>query len=644
MDGDARFQKMTINIQPAITAGLQQFRVREPLTGAEWADRYFYLSPESSGIEGKWRTYPCQVGPINWMTDDDIEEINIMKCSRWGYTKCLMIAVGYAIEQRHRNVVIWQPTDGDAQGFVADEINPMLRDVPVLGNLLKCKVGSKSPYNTNEKKQFHGATLDIKGGKSARNFRRMTKDLAVYDELDGFDTDIENEGSPLKLGDVRIQTSSFPKSIRGTSPGVKGVSLIEPAVEACGKMVFYRYLPCPQCGKMQRLEFANLRTKDELAGQFTCLNGCAIEYSSYPKMDEAGRWQTIDGVYYDEKTDLFYGPDDEVIDRPKKIGVKIWAAYSYSKPWSWIAEEWRNAVELAKKGDKTALKTTVNTILGETWEEKGESVESKGMTERTEAYSPDALPAGVLLITLGADVQGGKNPRIEVEILGHGLEGETWSIDYVVIHGDPEQKAVWDHLDEQTLRKFTREDGVSLKIAGGMVDSGYLPSMVYAFTAPRRDRNIYATKGVNSGQICNAGTWQGDKKSGRAILHTCNVDEAKELIFGRLKKVTEPGPGYCHFPDHYDDHYFQMLTNEEKRPKKRAGRLVGYEWVKKQGHVGNEPLDCRAYNLCALARLNPNLPRIKARLEAVAEQMRMNIPVKSAPLSRGRRVRSNGIG
>jgi phage terminase large subunit GpA-like protein len=605
---------MTINIHPAISAGLQQFRIREPLTGAEWADRYFYLSPESSGIEGKWTTYPYQRALINWMTDDDIEEINLQKSARVGYTKCLLVSVGYGIEQKRRNIAIWQPTDGDAQGFVSDEVDPMLRDVPLLGALLKCPVGSKSKFNTIEKKQFHGATLDIKGGKSGRNYRRMTKDVAIYDECDGFDPDIDKEGSPFKLGDMRINTSSFPKSIRGSTPKVKGVSLIEGAVDGC-RHVFYRYLPCPQCGTLQRLEFSNLRTHGEESGQFTCINGCAIDYASYPEMDAAGRWQTIEGIYYDDDTDLFFSPEDEIIDRPRKIAARIWAAYSYSRTWAWIAEEWNDAVALAKRGDTTSLKTVINTILGETWEEKGESVEPTGLSERTEAYTPDCIPAGVILITFGADVQGGKNPRIELEIVGHGLEGETWSLDYVVINGDPEQQAVWDHLEEQTQRRFTREDGVTLGIAGGFVDSGYLASQVYRFTGPRRGRNIYATKGVLTGTICNAGTWQGDKKSGRAILHTANVDELKELIFGRLKKITEPGPGYCHFPDSYGPEFFDMLTNEQKKEKKKAGRLIGYEWSKKQSHIGNEPLDCRAYALAALARLNPNMPRIKARME-----------------------------
>ena len=181
---------------------------------------------------------------------------------------------------------------------------------------------------------------------------------------------------------------------------------------------------------------------------------------------------------------------------------------------------------------------------------------------------------------------------------------------------------------------------------------GYLPSQVYKFTGPRRNRNIYATKGVTTGTICNAGTWQGDKKSGRAILHTANVDELKTLIFGRLKKVAEFGPGYCHFPESFAsgsyslETYFEMLTNEQKKEKKKAGRLVGYEWEKIKGHLGNEPLDCRAYGLAALRRLNPNLPKIKARLELQAEKIRLglvNPEQQAVGRKSGRRVRSNGV-
>jgi phage terminase large subunit GpA-like protein len=149
-------------------------------------------------------------------------------------------------------------------------------------------------------------------------------------------------------------------------------------------------------------------------------------------------------------------------------------------------------------------------------------------------------------------------------------------------------------------------------VAAAFIDSGYLATKVYQFTARRRKRNVFATKGVNTGTLANKGTWQGDKKDkSRCILRTVNVDDAKTIIFNRLR-ITKRGPGFCHFPDHYDDQHFTKLTNEEKVEKRKRGVLVGYEWIQKGP---NEQLDCRAYALGAFTYLNANMPRMKLRLE-----------------------------
>ncbi len=604
----------TQNIKTAYHMGLNPFRASIPMLGAEWANKYFYLSPESSGTEGRWECYPYQTAILNWMTSDDIEEVNWMKSRRVGYTKCLLAAVGCQIDQKNRNVAIWQPTDGDAKDFVTDEVETMLRDVPVIGEKLKCPVGQKSKFNTVEKKVFNGATLDIKGGKSARNYRRMTKDVAIYDETDGFDRDIDGEGSCFELGDGRLDQAPFPKSIRGSTPKTKGASLIESAVENSDR-IFYRFVPCPHCGTLQRLEFSNLKWDDDNPDsvRYLCQAGCEIYYRDYPAMDAAGRWQTMDGYYYSDQEDRFYGPDDNPIPKPRRIGARIWAAYSYLRPWSYVVDRWIAASKEAKSGNIITLKSVINTLLGETFQDSGETVNYTTLGQRGEDYlSHGTIPDEVLVITAGADVQGGANSRIELEIVGWGLEKESWSLGYFVFQGDPERPEVWDHVEEKLLSRFVREDGVELGVLCAFIDSGYLPHEVYKFTGPRRRRHVYATKGVNTGMLCNKGTWQGDKgKGGRAILRTVNVDDAKTIIFKRLK-IEEPGPGYCHFPDHYTDNHFKQLTNEEKREKRKSGVLVGYEWVK----LGpNEPLDCRAYSMGALEFLNLNFGMLKLRLE-----------------------------
>ena len=612
---------MTTEIQAAFSRAVEPLRTRMPLRGAEWANQNFYLSPESSGTEGRWSCYPYQVAWLNWMTSDDIEEVNFQKSRRVGYTKCLMAAMGCLVEQKSRNVAIWHPTDGDAKDFVTDEIDTLLRDVESLGRKLKCDVGAKSKHNTIEKKSFHGATLDIKGGKSARNFRRMTKDVAIYDETDGFDLDIDGEGSCFELGDGRLDQAPFPKSIRGSTPKTKGLSIIETAV-ANSDRVFWRFVPCPHCGEMQRLEFSRMKWEDDDPSTvwYQCVGGCRIEYREYSAMDDLGQWQTLDGYYYDEEEDQFFDPEGDRIPKPRKIGVRIWAAYSYLRPWAYLIDRWLDASTNAKSGNITTLKTVINTLLGETFEEEGAGVDAASLDNRGEDYLDDGrIPNEVLVITVGADVQGGVNSRIELEIVGHGLEGETWSLDYVVIPGDAERKEVWDNVGEQLAKRFHRRDGVSLGISCTFIDSGHLATEVYRFTGPRRKRNVFATKGVNTGTICNKGTWQGDKKKkARAILRAVNVDDAKTIIFNRLR-ITEPGPGFCHFPSHYSDQHYKQLTNEEKIEKRKRGVLIGYEWRQKGP---NEQLDCRAYSLGALEYLNPSMARMKLRLEKRAAALK----------------------
>ena len=100
-----------------------------PLRASQWADRHFYLSPESSGVEGPWKTLPFQRVPLDLMGFDGVRTLTVCKPSRACYTKCLIAACSYLISYRHRSGALYQPTDSDAVEFKKDEIGPALRDV-----------------------------------------------------------------------------------------------------------------------------------------------------------------------------------------------------------------------------------------------------------------------------------------------------------------------------------------------------------------------------------------------------------------------------------------------------------------------------------------------------------------------------------
>jgi phage terminase large subunit GpA-like protein len=97
------------------------------------------------------------------------------------------------------------------------------------------------------------------GGKAAKNYREKSVDVAGYDELAAFDEDIEKEGSPTFLGDKRIEGSVWPKSIRGSTPKIKGTCQIERAAKESEHFLRF-HVPCPHCGEEQFLKFGDKET------------------------------------------------------------------------------------------------------------------------------------------------------------------------------------------------------------------------------------------------------------------------------------------------------------------------------------------------------------------------------------------------
>jgi len=611
------------NIGCSLETGVGPLLIPEPLQMNEWGNTYFYLSEGTSSITGPWESLPYQVAWLNWFGNDDIEIVDCMKGARLGYTKCIMIACGYFIEHKKRDIVIYQPTDDDAQDFTISEINTMLVDVPILGDQLRCKVESQSPFNTNSRKEFYHSALHIRGGKSAKNYRRITKDVVIYEEVDGFDWDIDGEGSPLTLGDTRVETSSFPKSLRGTTPKIKGMSHIEDSLESAD-MVMRRYLPCVHCGSMDFLRWENMVfDADNLTEARMRCEFCdkLYSYADYPAMDKTGRWQSDAGEYYDEQLNQFFDAGDSPIPPPRHLGIRIWSAYSYFYTWTKLASAFLAARKKQKEGDLSKLKTFTNTKLGETWVIKGQSIEETAFDDRLEDWSGGVISNKILCITMMVDVQGGKNARLELEIVGWGEGEESWSLVYEKIEGDPEFPEVWEELEQFRRLHFTREDGIPLNVACTCIDSGFKSTAVYKYTTPRQRKphRVYATKGHSTPwkPMINTPSKVGPRK--RTLLYMVGTEVAKESLFSRLR-LEEPGPGYCHFPLGRSSDYFKQLANEELKTTYKKGKKF-MTFQKKDESAPNEALDLRVGNMVALAILSPSFAYLKRRYSRMAGVM-----------------------
>ena len=146
------------SLRASVAKGLEALKTPEPLNLNEWAERHFYLSAESSQTEQRWVSYPPQRAILAMMGDDDIEEVDVRKSARVGYTKMLLASVAFDAQHKRRSQCLWQPTDDDSDEFCKSELDPMLRDVRIMRSVLP-EFMAKSKSNTMNMKKFLGSIL-----------------------------------------------------------------------------------------------------------------------------------------------------------------------------------------------------------------------------------------------------------------------------------------------------------------------------------------------------------------------------------------------------------------------------------------------------------------------------------------------------
>ena len=594
------------NCREAIGRGLAStLRTVEPQTVVEWADKNFYLSPESSYIEGEWQTIPYQVAPLNSMGNDDIRIVNLVKSARVGYTKMILALIAYMIEHKKRNGILWQPTDGDRDEFSKEHVDPMIRDVRAIRRLFP-HYDKKSKGNTIEYKLFtNSRQLFLKGGKSGKNYREKSVDFGIYDELSAFDADIDKEGDAVSLGDVRMKGAAFPKSIRGSTPKEAGTCQISKAGDDAEEH-FRRYYPCPHCGKGQILKWggpdANFGIKyfdnDPTTAAYMCEHCAAlIDNDELPAMDRAAVWTSDNGVSTFDGNQYF-AKDGQKITPPRSVTWYMWAAFCSpgGSNWEGIVRDFIQA-----KKDPLKLKVWVNTTLGEVWEDDAEKVEFESLYMRREHYPHGKVPMKCLALIAGVDLQ---DDRIEVSIWGFGLDAESWLIEHEVYYGDPGRLELWTAVEQYLIAaSWEHESGATLRLmAGGFDTGGHHTTSAYKFCKKHESRRFYALKGSNdlAAPLTSRPTRSNVE---RVRLFSVGTTEAKDLIYGCLKLV-EPGPGYVHFPVSVDEEYFKQLTGEKKGTEYRNGRQVRRY---KAFRPRVEALDCYVYARAALEILKPNM-------------------------------------
>jgi len=559
------------------------FRPPAKQTVSEWADENRILSSDYSAEPGRWRTdrAPYQREIMDSFTQSGIWQIVIMASAQVGKSEIELNMMGAAIANDPGPILYIQPTESMAEDYSKRRIAPMIAACPTLRDKVM-KAKGRDAANTITMKTFPGGSLAFIGANSPAELASRPVRYIFMDETDRFPASAGSEGDPQELAERRTETFRANRKIVKTStPTLKGKSKIE--TDYMNGTQEEWHTECPHCHSFNYIRFVDIHFEKE---DFKNETG-----------DEDYRIQDVTWRCPTCKRDIEEHvakrqPAKWVSKNPQAInnGIRSFRLNAFMSPWS----DWKDIVWKFLKAhkDPEKLKTFYNTILGETWEVHVSNGLDEALYKRREHYDAE-IPNGVLLLTMGLDTQ---DDRLEYEVVGWDRHGQSWGISRGIIPGRADAPGVWEEVDNLLNREWKLKNGMRMRILASFIDSGgHFTQEIYTECAKRQTKRIWPIKGEGGEgkQYVRPMKRSGGKRDSMKFL--IGVDAGKEGIMYEAG-VTEPGPGYMHFPmDYragYSMDYFKGLISERMVMHRKGGKsVVGWEKI----YERNEPLDCRNY-------------------------------------------------
>ena len=587
------------------------------LTVSQWADQHRKLSSKASPEPGDWRTdrAPYAREPMDSLSVSDPTEVVVLM---WGAqtskTETSNNWLGYIIHHAPGPVMAVQPTVDMAKRLSKQRLADMIETTPALRERVS-EARSRDSGNTLLSKEFPGGVLVLAGANSASGLRSMPARYLSLDEVDAYPEDVDNEGDPVALAIKRTSTFGRRRKVLITStPTVKGRSRVEREFLRSDQRRYF--VTCPHCDHRQWLRWRGYtddkddpRSKEyrltwldeaKTAAGYKC-GGCGalIEEHHKTKMLLGGQW--VPTAKGDGKT----------------RGYHLSSLYSPLGWTSWV-EILREFEQVAS--DPAQLKVFVNTVLAETWENRGSGADSKVLAARAEPYPLGIVPRGGLMLTMGVDTQP---DRLEARVWAYGRGEESWLIERHVIYGDPNldentEGSPWTRLTEIRRTAIKTAGGSDMRIEATCIDSGgHNTHAVYSYCRAHAHEKVLAIKGASKygGPVIGRPSmvdinWRGALLKQGVKLWPIGTDTAKDLLYGRMK-IGRVGPGYVHVPDALKatDEFEQMTASRLVPVKVRKATVM--RWVTPPGHR-EEASDCFVYAYAAACYLGIQTFRVSS--------------------------------
>lgn len=603
---------------------------------AEAVAKYMRV-PMGAGNSVPWDPLvaPYVIEPMNCLASREYDAVVFVGPARTGKTIGLIDGwVVYNVICDPADMLVIQMTEEKAREHSKKRLARTFRVSPEVASRLS---PNRNDNNVYDRTFLAGNYLKI-GWPSVNIMSSSDYKCVALTDYDRFPEDIDGEGDAFSLASKRTTTfMSSGMTLVESSPGrdITDVkwrrSTPHEAPPATGILALYNrgdrrrwYWPCPYCREYFQpsgdvvtgfREIADPVLASE-AAYIECPH-CAGKITPDQKRELNGR-----GVWLRDGETIDAGGNRSGEPRRSRV-ASFWMegpAAAYQTLSQLVYKLLTAEQDYEATGSEETLKTVINTDWGQPYLPRAamEQNRSDELMARAEDYGKRLVPPQVRFLEAAVDVQGGKNRRFVVQVVGYGQHGERWLIDRYNIKtslrcdengearqidpgGYPED---WDLLISDVLEKqypLEADPRRTMPVLAMAVDSGGedgVTDNAYKFWRRcRREgygKRVYLFKGDSTtrAKIITRtypdNTARSDRKAGArgdVPVYLLQTDRLKDGIHNNLRRETA-GPGFIHFPDWIGEWFYDELTYEVRGPDGK--------W-RKPGRGANEALDLFCY-------------------------------------------------
>ena len=455
------------------------------------------------------------------------------------------------------------------------------------------------------------------------------------------------EADPLKLFDDRHKQYPARKTIRESTPSVKGHSRVERGLIASTNCRLW--VPCPRCNRYQQLTMGEGKepggifydkteagkSDKELArktAHYVCKH-CEgkIENHHRVPMMRAGVWVPEGCGVDDEKAmaaakarqavspigdigtdgaELWqgWGHSDWITGAPMRDGVdagyQLSSLYALTLDWGDIAAEFVETKERPQN-----LRNFINQWQGLTWSvyERQQTWQQLGARIIAKDIPQGVVPVGFTFVTVGIDKQADHYAYV-VEAWGEGRKSHT--VDYGTCEDDED---LWSRVISTYYQHA--DGGEQLPVAFGLMDSGFLPGDVYDFCHKccQAGRHVFPAKGTSKSidvVYKESPLGKNTARPGAPMIHVDTI--ITQAWIERQLHTLKRGDAGCStlFDGSLGAHqdFLEQLLNETTVFGLDTKNYTVGSWQRRDETIPNDYRDCRRLAYAAIERYTRGAP------------------------------------